>query len=378
MGPLAGVTVIEMKGIGPGPYAGMLLADMGAEVIVVERSSQPQGIGPPADKDVHSRGKRSIAIDIKKRDGLNALLKLIEQADVLIECYRPGVAERLGFGPDVCSEKNPKLVYGRLTGWGQDGPLAKTAGHDINYISITGALAAIGPKDKPVPPLNLVGDYAGGSLFLVIGILAALLEARSSGTGQVVDAAITDGSANLMSAFHGWESVGFWSRNRGTNLLDGGAYHYAVYETADGKFVSIGALEPQFYDLLVERAGLDREVFGEQVSPARWPELKQKLAAVFKERSRQEWCELLEGGDACFAPVLDLAEAPAHAHNCARKTYMSVGGVEQPAPAPRFSRTTAELPGEPHAEGVDTESVLREFGFSASEIHALRKVGALT
>ena len=367
-----------MKGIGPGPYAGMLLADMGADVIVVERSSETVGIAVPAEKDVTSRGKRSIAIDIKNPAGLKTLLKLVETADVLFESFRPGVAERLGIGPEQCHAINPGLVYGRLTGWGQDGPLANAAGHDINYISLTGALAAIGGRDKPVPPLNVLGDYAGGSLFLVTGILAALLESRQSGKGQVIDAAITDGSASLMSVFHGFKALGFWSEKRHSNLLDGAAYHYDVYETADGKFVSIGALEPQFYALLVEKAGLDEELFGEQAGPEQWPALKEKLATVFKQRSRQEWCELLEGSDACFAPVLDFTEAPAHPHNHARGTYVTIGGVDQPGAAPRFSRSECQLSGKPRAEGADTEAVLGEAGFSDTEIAALRDAGALT
>ena len=261
MGPLAGIRVIEIKGIGPGPYAGMLLADMGADVIVVERASSFAGFGVPAKQDVNSRGKRSIALDLKNPLGLQTLLELIAGADALLEGYRPGVAERLGFGPKVCHEINPKLVYGRITGWGQDGPLAKTAGHDINFISITGALAAIGNEEKPMMPLNVVGDYGGGSLFLVAGMLAALLEARESGVGQVVDAAITDGSASLMSAYYGWQKAGFWKTDRGSNLLDGAAYYYNVYETADGKHVSVGPLEPQFYALFVEKAGLDPDTF---------------------------------------------------------------------------------------------------------------------
>lgn len=378
MGPLAGTRIVEMKGIGPGPYAGMLLADLGADVIVVERSSMPAGIAVPADKDVTSRGKRSIAIDIKKPQGLNVLLQLIRDADVLIEGFRPGVAERLGFGPDACAEINPRLVYGRLTGWGQHGPLATVAGHDINYISLSGALAAIGGKDKPVPPLNLVGDYAGGSLFLVMGVLAALLEARSSGEGQVIDTAITDGSANLMSMFHGWEKLGLWRRDRYSNLLDGAAYYYDVYETADGRYISIGPLEAKFYALLVDKAGLDPEQFAEQAGADEWPQLKRQLAEVFRQRTRREWCDLLEGTDVCFAPVLDFGEAPQHPHNRARDTYISIDGVEQPAPAPRFTRTICDTPAAPHAEGADTDIVLREIGFSDADIDELREAGILT
>ncbi len=378
MGPLAGLRVIEMKGIGPAPYAGMLLADMGADVIVVERSSTPSGIALPAERDVNSRSKRSIALDVKNPAGLDALLRLVDTADALIEPYRPGVAERLGFGPEACQARNPRLVYGRLTGWGQEGPLAKSAGHDINYISLTGALAAIGARERPVPPLNLVGDYAGGSLFLVIGVLAALLEARESGKGQVIDAAITDGSASLMSAFYGWHATGFWSTKRRANLLDGAAHHYDVYETADGRFVSIASLEPQFYAELIEKAGLDAQRFANAWNPASWPELKAELTKVFRQRTQSEWCDLLEGTDVCFAPVLDFTEAPSHPHNAARETYVDVDGVTQPSPAPRFDRTPCAKPTAPIAEGSDTQTVLAEAGFSPEEIATLRDSGALT
>ena len=378
MGPLTGIRVIEMKGIGPGPYAGMLLADLGADVIVVERSSQSSGIGLASKDDVHSRGKRSIALDVKHPRGLETLLRLVEGADALFEGYRPGVAERLGLGPEACLAVNPRLVYGRLTGWGQTGPLADAAGHDINYIAITGALAAVGGKEKPMPPLNLVGDYAGGSLFLVMGMLAALVEARSSGKGQVVDAAITDGSASLMSFFHGGLRAGLWNTERGANLLDGAAYFYDAYETSDGKFVSIGPLEPQFYALFVEKAGLDRETFGQQAGPQDWPRLKKELAGIIRQKTQREWCELLEGTDACFAPVLDFLEAPQHPHNVARKAYIDIEGVEQPAPAPRFSRTACDAPSAPRAEGADTDSVLRDAGLSDSDIDELRQSGALT
>jgi len=297
---------------------------------------------------------------------------------VLFEGYRPGVAERLGFGPDDCHAINPKLVYGRLTGWGQHGPLAKTAGHDINYISITGALAAIGNEERPVPPLNLVGDYAGGSLFLVMGILAALIEAQRSGKGQVIDAAITDGTASLMSVFYGWQKAGFWNPQRHANLLDGAAYHYNVYETSDGKYVSVGPLEPHFYKLFVEKAGLDPEVFGKQAGPKNWPRLKEQLADAIKQKTQQEWCELLEGSDACFAPVLDFLEAPQHHHNRERGTYIEIDGLEQPAPAPRFSRTACDTPDSPRAEGADTDAVLRDAGFSDAELTELHETGALT
>lgn len=377
MGPLDNIRVIEMKGLGPGPYAGQLLADMGAQVVVVERAAEPSSIALASARDVNSRGKRSIVLDLKHPDGLDALLRLVETADVVFEGYRPGVAERLGIGPDVCLQHNPELVYGRLTGWGRDGPLSDAAGHDINYISLTGALAAIGGAERPVPPLNLVGDYAGGSLFLVMGILAALVEAGRSGRGQVVDAAITDGTASLMSAYHGWDAAGIWNRRRHDNFLDGASYYYDVYATADGKFVSIAPLEPQFYRVLVEKAGLDEAVFGAQAGPERWSELKAKLVRLFKTRTQSQWCELLEGSDACFAPVLDYREAPQHPHNRARSTYVEIGGTVQPAPAPRFSRTACGTPAKPHGEGADTEAVLAEAGFSAGEIARLRDCGVI-
>ena len=378
MGPLAGIRVIELKGLGPGPYAGMLLADLGADVIVIERSSQPKGIAIPSSKDVTSRGKRSIVLDIKKQEGLSALLQMVEGADVLFEGFRPGVAERLGVGPDACHARNPALIYGRLTGWGQDGPLARAAGHDINYISLSGVLAAIGTPDRPVPPLNVVGDYAGGSLFLAVGILAALIEAKESGKGQVVDASVVDGSANLLSFFHGLQHFGQWSaQQRGSNIFDGGVCYYDVYETADGKFISVAPLEPHFYAEFVERAGLDVEEFGEQCGPDRMPEVRARLEEIFKTRTRDEWCEIFEGSDACVAPVLDFAEAPEHPHNVARGTYIEIDGVVQPAPAPKFSRTVNAKPDAPHAEGADSVEVLSDFGFSAEEIDSLRASGAL-
>lgn len=378
MGPLSGLRIIEMKGLGPAPYAGMLLGDMGAEVIVVERASRPTGIGLPAQDDVHARGKQSIALDVKHPEGLATLLQLIDRADALIEGYRPGVAERLGFGPQACLARNPKLVYGRLTGWGQSGPLAGAAGHDINYIALTGALAAIGPAQQPSPPLNLVGDYGGGSLFLVIGILAALLEAKESGKGQVIDAAITDGTASLMSWFHGFSAAGHWRAARDANLLDGAAPNYTTYATADKKFVAIGALEPKFYQLLLEKTGLSLPAFGAPDNPARWAEQKKALGDVFKTRTQQQWCDIMEGTDVCFAPVLDYREAPTHAHNQARQTYVNINGIEQAAPAPRFSRTPCPVPSAPVAEGSDTERILERAGFSAQDIAQLRASGALS
>ncbi len=379
MGPLAGIRVIELKGLGPGPYAGMLLADLGADVVVVERSSRTTGIAVPSSKDVTSRGKRSIVLDIKKPEGLAALLRMVESADVLFEGFRPGVTERIGIGPEVCHERNPALIYGRLTGWGQTGPLAQTAGHDINYISLSGALAAIGGPDKPVPPLNVVGDYAGGSLFLVVGVLAALLEAKNSGKGQVVDASVVDGSANLMSFFHGLQHLGQWSAAaRGSNLFDGGACYYDVYETADGKFMSVAPLEPQFYAEFIERAGLDANESGARSGLEEWHQDRAWLTETFKTRTRDEWCEIFEGSDACVAPVLDFTEAPEHPHNVARETWVDIGGVVQPAPAPRFSRTACETPEAPRAEGADSADVLSDFGFGADEIDTLRAAGALS
>ena len=377
MGPLAGIKLLEMKGIGPGPYAGMLLADMGAEVIVVERSNSSSSIAAPSKSDPNSRGKKSIALNLKSPEGLATLLKLIEQVDGIFEGFRPGVAERLGFGPDECLKRNPKIVFGRMTGWGQTGPLANSAGHDINYISLTGSLAAIGDSKKPIPPLNLVGDYAGGSMFLVMGMLAAIIHAQKTGEGQVIDTAITDGSASLMSMFHGMDNLGVWNTDRGSNLLDGAAHFYDVYETLDGKFVSIGSIEPQFYAELIEKANLDPERFAEQLNPAKWPELKATLIDVFKNKTREQWCEIMEGTDICFAPVLDYREAPHHPHNQARETYIDVGGVVQPAPAPRFSSSALEKPVAGSSEGADTESVLSRFGFQSAEIEALKAAGAI-
>ncbi len=378
MGPLAGIRVIELKGLGPAPYAGMLLADLGADVIVVERSSQPTGIAIPSSKDVTSRGKRSIVLDIKKPEGRAALLRMVEGADVLFEGFRPGVAERLGVGPDACFERNAVLVYARLTGWGQTGPLASTAGHDINYISLSGALAAIGGPDKPSPPLNVVGDYAGGSLFMVVGVLAALLEAKASGKGQVVDASVVDGSANLLSFFHGLQHHGQWSAaERGSNLFDGGACYYDVYETADGKFMSVAPLEPQFFAEFIERLGLDANESGARSGLEQWQKDRAWLTETFKTRTRDEWCEIFEGSDACVAPVLDFTEAPLHPHNVARETYVDIGGVVQPAPAPKFSRTVCDTPEIPHAEGADTVDILGDFGFDDAEIETLRDRGAI-
>jgi alpha-methylacyl-CoA racemase len=377
MGPLAGIKVIELKGIGPGPYAGMLLADMGAEVIVVERSRQPNGIASAAEKDINSRGKKSIALNLKNPQGVETLLKLVDSADMLLEGFRPGVAEKLGIGPDVCHARNPGLIFGRITGWGQTGPLAKVAGHDINYISIAGALGSIGTEEKPVPPLNLVGDYAGGSLFLVMGMLAALNERNQSGKGQVIDAAITEGTASLMSVFYSLHNMGQWTTNRASNLLDGGAHFYDTYETADNKFVSIGPIEPKFYQLLIETIELDTEIFGDQNDTNNWPLQKEALAKVFKIKTRDQWCELLEGSDVCFAPVLNFLEAPKHPHNIARSTFIETDGIVQPGVAPKFSRSECAIPIKPAAEGADTESVLKDMGLSDNDIQQLLSSGAV-
>lgn len=354
MGPLKGLRIIEMAGLGPAPFAGMMLADMGAEVILVERKAMDMKM-----PDANRRGKKSIALNLKDPAGVEKLLTLVESCDVLFEGFRPGVMERLGIGPDVCLKRNQKLIYARMTGWGQTGPLAHAAGHDINYISLTGALAGIGRKgEKPVPPLNLVGDYGGGGMFLVTGILAAYIEALQSGIGQVIDVAMTDGSAVTMSIFNTLHGVGMHTMNQGENMLDTGAHYYDTYETKDEKYVSIGSIEPQFYALLIEKAGLDREVFGGQNNQKKWPELKEKLTVVFKSKTRQEWCEIMEGSDVCFAPVLDLIEAQSHPHNVARKNYFELDGIMQPAPAPRFSRTPSEVISGSPKPGEHTDEVL--------------------
>ena len=360
MGPLQGMKIIEMGGIGPAPFCGMLLADMGADLVCVERAT-PSLLNPATD--VMRRGKRSIVLDLKQAAKREALLQLVGKADALFEGFRPGVMEKLGLGPDVCLARNPRLVYGRMTGWGQNGPLAKAAGHDINYISLTGALHATGPRGgKPVPAVPPTGDFGGGAMYLAFGLVCALLEAQRSGEGQVVDAAMTDGSALLMALFHSLDAEGKWVQQRGSNLLDGGAHFYGVYETSDGKYISIGAIEPQFYALLVEIAELDPEDFGQQLDSRRWSELQRKLEGLFKSRTRAEWCELMEGTDICFAPVLDLHEAPLHPHNSARGTYVEVGGLVQPGPAPRFSRTVPEVAHPPHQPGIDTDEVLKDWG----------------
>ncbi|MDZ7678196.1 MAG: CaiB/BaiF CoA-transferase family protein [Acidimicrobiales bacterium] len=380
MGPLSGVKIVEVAGIGPGPFCAMMLSDMGAEVIRVDRAGSVRGGDPDAPPaDVLNRGRRSIGIDLKQPDGLATLLELVEGADALIEGFRPGVAERLGLGPDDCWARNPRLVYGRMTGWGQSGPYAHTAGHDINYIALAGALDAIGRAGgPPVPPLNLVGDFGGGGMMLAFGVVCALLEASRSGEGQVVDAAMVDGAAVLMTMFHAFSAMGIWHEERGTNTLDTGAHFYDVYETADAKYVSIGSIEPQFYSELLRLTGLTDEAdFAAQMDRGRWPALKERLAEVFRTKTRDEWCEIMEGTDVCFAPVLSLSEAPQHPHNVERQTFVEIAGVTQPGPAPRFTRTEAEIQGPPAHAGQHTDEVLAAAGFDAARIAELRESGAV-
>ena len=369
MGPLKGIHVIEMAGIGPAPFAGMALADMGARVTLVERfTSRPQAAIP----DCSRRGKHSLALDIKSDAGLDILHKLVSTADVLLEGFRPGVMERLGAGPDVCLQNNPGLIYARMTGWGQSGPLSQAAGHDINYISLTGALAAIGRKDqKPTIPLNMIGDFGGGGMLVITGILAALLERSNSGKGQIVDAAMTDGSAYLMSFLHSMTAQGHWQQHRESNMLDGGAPYYNTYETRDGKYISIGSIEPQFYELLKQYAELDDSLFTNQNAVEQWPQQTLELTRVFKTKTQSEWCDIMQGSDVCFAPILNLEEAPSHPHNIDRQTYIDVAGMTQPAPAPRFSRTPSTVRFESQAVGRQTIDILKSAGVSNTEIEKL-------
>jgi alpha-methylacyl-CoA racemase len=360
-GPLSGVRVVELAGIGPGPFAAMLLADLGADVVRVDRPGGA-GLAINPEYDITNRNKRSVVIDLKAEDGPSRVLDLVERADILIEGYRPGVAERLGVGPETCHARNPKLVYGRMTGWGQEGPLAQRAGHDIAYIALTGTLGMIGrPDEPPTVPANLVGDYAGGSLYLVVGVLAALHHARATGAGQVVDAAIVDGAAHLAAMIHGMLAAGGWQDRRGVNLLDGGCPYYGTYETADGQYMAVGALERQFYEEFCELLGIE-ELSSARKDLARWGELRETVAARFKTRTRDEWTAVFEGSDACVAPVLSLREAPAHPHLAARGTFVDHGGITQPAPAPRFSATHTTVRGGPAQPGADTEAVARDWG----------------
>lgn len=372
-GPLSGLKVIEFAGIGPGPFCGMLLSDLGADVVRIDRKGQ--GRASPAD--VTSRGRRSIGLDLKNPASIETCLKLMESADAVFEGFRPGVMERLGLGPDVALKRNPKLVYGRMTGWGQFGPYANAAGHDMNYIAITGALHAIGTGDKPIPPLNLVGDFGGGALYLAFGLLAGVLNARETGQGQVIDCAMSDGAASLMSMFYGFKASGMWKEQRRANLLDGGAHFYDTYQCADGKWISIGSIEPQFYALLLEKTGINDPAFAAQMDRGAWNDLREKLAHVIAQKSQAEWCEIMDATDVCFAPVLDLDEAPKHPHNAARKTFVELGGVVQPAPAPRFSATPGAIQGPPPAIGAHDREALSDWGFSAAQIDELKVAGAL-
>ncbi len=368
MGPLSGIRVIEIASLAPAPFGCMILADLGADVLRVERAER---CGPQArvPSDPLSRGRRSIGINLKDPAGVGLLLRLIEDADVLVEGFRPGVAERLGFGPDVCAERNPRLIFARMTGWGQDGPLAPTAGHDIDYIAISGALSPIGRAgEPPVPPLNLVGDFGGGGMLLALGILAALVERATSGLGQVVDAAMVDGSALLTSFLYGMRATGAWQDQRGSNLLDGGAPFYDTYLTADGGCVAVGALEPQFYAALLAGLGLTDAGLPAQHDRAGWPVLRERFAATFASRTRDEWEQVFAGTDACVSPVLTMAQAPLHPHATAREAFVDVGGIVQPAPAPRFGRSAAARPAAPPRPGADTDAVLAALGLAPADV----------
>jgi alpha-methylacyl-CoA racemase len=371
MGPLDGIRVVEITGLGPGPFCGMVLADLGADVVAIDRVGLVTGALPDSVRsNVLARGRRSVGVDLKAEGGSEVVLRLVERADVLIEPFRPGVAERLGLGPDVCRERNPRLIYGRMTGYGQTGPLAHKAGHDIDYLAVAGALAHIGRRDAPpTPPLNLVGDFGGGGMLLALGVLAAVIEARESGQGQVVDASMVEGASVLMTLMHAMREIGMWNDHPGTNLLDSGAHFYEVYECSDGGFIAVGALEPQFYARLLELMELDPADFP-QMDQARWPELKERFAAVFRTRTRDEWAAILEGEEACATPVLAMAEAPAHPHSAARGSFIEVAGKVQPGPAPRFGRTPPSVPEPPPEPGADTKSALAAWGLDRDEIDA--------
>jgi alpha-methylacyl-CoA racemase len=378
MGPLQGIKILEVAGIGPGPFAGMMLSDMGADVIRIDRADRVKVGRNSPPKDILARGRRSVGVDLKHPDGIETVLALVEKADAIIEGFRPGVMERLGLGPDVCLARNPGLVFGRMTGWGQEGPLARAAGHDINYIALTGALHAIGRAGQaPVPPLNLVGDFGGGGMLLAFGVVCALVERATSGRGQVVDAAMVDGASSLMAMMYSFKAMGMWHDERGTNLLDTGAHFYDVYETKDREHVSIGSIEPQFYALLLEHSGLAGEELPPQMDRTRWAELKPRVARIFKAKTRAEWCDIMEGTDVCFAPVLSMDEAPQHPHMKQRETFLEVDGVVQPAPSPRFDRTRPELVRPPSFEGQHTDEILAEFDFDAERIAALRESRAI-
>ncbi len=381
MGPLKGYKVVELAGIGPGPMCGMLLAELGADVLTIDRI-QTAGLGSsagmPARFHLLRRSRRSAAVDLKNPAGPPLVMRLVEQADALIEGFRPGVTERLGLGPEDCTARNPRLVYGRVTGWGQEGPLSRAAGHDLNYIALTGALHSIGRRGQPpTPPLNLVGDFGGGALYLALGVVAAMLEAQRSGRGQTVDAAMVDGAASLMTSAYALHAGGVTDNQRGENILDSGSHYYEVYETGDGKYIALAPIEPKFYAQLLELTGISPESLPHRVDRDERAALKARLAEVIKSKTRDQWCELLEGTDCCFAPVLDMDEAPQHPHNQQRQTFVEVEGVVQPNAAPRFSRTQAEIAGPPAMPGAQTESALTDWGFSTAEIESLAASGVI-
>jgi alpha-methylacyl-CoA racemase len=378
-GPLSGYKIIELAGIGPGPMCCMLLSDLGAEVLRIDRVT-PADLGTPRPYQYNllNRGRRSVAVDLKQPKGVEVVLRMVDRADALVEGFRPGVTERLGLGPKDCFNRNRRLVYGRMTGWGQEGPIAHASGHDINYIALTGALHSIGPLGgKPVPPLNLVGDFGGGGVFMAFGIVCGLLETSKSGQGQVVDAAMVDGVASLMTAVYGLHAAGFWIDERGKNILDGGSHFYNTYETADGKYISVGSIEAKFYAELLRLGGLESEDLPEQADRASWPKMLERLTALFKTKTREEWCTIMEGSDVCFAPVLTMGEAPNHPQNKARQTFVDIDGIMQPGPAPRFSRTKPEIQGPPPRPGQHTAAVLADWGFSKTEIAQLHEAGVV-
>ena len=374
MGPLDGKQIIEIAGIGPGPFCAMVLADLGAEVIRVDRASAvPDEFPDGPSMDLLNRGRDSIAVDLKKEEGVETVLRIVENADALIEGFRPGVAERLGIGPEKCLKRNPKLIYGRMTGWGQYGSYSQMAGHDINYIALSGVLGLIGREDEsPVPPVNLIGDFGGGGMLLALGICAALVETTESGKGQVVDAAMTDGSALLATMVHSFAAMGIWGK-RGTNMLDTGAPFYDVYECADGEYISLGSIEPQFYSELMRITGLENEDMPSQMDRTNWGQAKKRIKEKIRSKSREEWVQLMEGSDVCFAPVLSIDEAIQHPHNRERETFVEISGVMQPAPAPRFSRTPSEISSPPPHPGQQTDQILSQQGFSKEEIDSLKE-----
>ena len=377
MGVLSGYRVIELAGIGPGPMCAMLLSDMGADVLRIDRVAGSSR-AMETKYDLLNRGRRSVAFDLKRPEATEAVLRLVEKADALIEGFRPGVTERLGIGPDDCLRRNPRLIYGRMTGWGQEGPLAHAAGHDINYIALSGALHSFGRRgEAPVPPLNMVGDFGGGALYLALGVVAGLLETQKSGKGQVVDAAMVDGAASLMTAIYGMHGSGFWTNERGDNILDTGAHYYEVYETKDGKYVAIGSIEAKFYEELLRLSGLKGEDLPHQNDRSSWPAMKDRLKTLFRARTREEWCKIMEGSDVCFAPVLNMDEAPRHPHNRHRGTFVEQGGLTQPAPAPRFSRTPSAIARPPARPGEHTDQALRDWGFAEPDLERLRQCGAI-